>query len=173
MRQQEATLQEPQELRIKAQGQEGDLIPSEAEKPLICTEEAILYAINSPTPIEIPHEDITEIRSFTDKSLTGFFLLGHLFLFITFLLTALSIQLIVAGAPLLDVVTIGTYLSTVLAYPTALMFYKMEVGEAHVLRIETSEERFEFITTEDEKKFDRIYSVIQKREPVEITEYGQ
>ncbi len=172
MTQRQTTSEGPKEFHIETQAQEGDLILSEAEKQLICTEEAIRYAIDSPTPIEISREDVTETRRFTDQSLTGFSLLGHLFLFIALLLTALSVQLIVSGAPLLDVVTMGTYFSTVLAYPTALMFYKMEVGEAHILRIETPEERFEFITTENEEEFDRIHSEIQKREPIKGTSYG-
>ncbi|MCU4971152.1 hypothetical protein OB955_00165 [Halobacteria archaeon AArc-m2/3/4] len=125
-------------------------------QPLICTTKSIHYGTESANPIEIPHESITEMRIFIDKSLTGFSTLGHVFLLIAFFLTALSIQLVTSGAPLLDVITLGTYFSTLLAYPSALMFYKMEVGEAKVLRIETPENRFEFISTEDDCGFEDI-----------------
>ena len=163
MTQRQKTSEEPKELYIETQAQEGEFIANEAEKPLICTDGSVLYTTDSTPPIEIPYEEITETRRFTDQSLTGFHLLGHLFLFIALVLTALSVQVTRAGLPLFDVVTAGAYLATVLAYPTAITFYKKEVGEAHVLEIETSEEKFNFITTENQKEFDRIHSEVEKR----------
>ena len=136
--------------------QRGEFVDGAETGAFVCTTDRIEYAADSGDSVEIAHDEITRARTFRDRSLTGFSLLGHLFLFIALLLSAASVRVFLAGTPVLSVVGLGTYLSTAFAYPTALVFYRMEVGEATVLRVETADGRFEFVSRYDDCGFERV-----------------
>lgn len=139
--------------------QRGEFVEGGETGSFVCTTDRLEYG-GATNPVEIRFDDVVTARTFSDMSLAGFSLLGHLFSFVALFLTAASVKVFLAGTPLLSVVGLGTYLSTAFAYPTALLFYRMEVGEATVLRVDTDDDRFEFVSLDDDCGFERVVAAI-------------
>lgn len=148
----------------KINAQRGEYTIGNDDDQLIWTEERLRHedrSGNAVTVTRISREEITAVRTQVDKSVTGFGIMGAAVGAVALLLTVAAIELFAEGAPL-NAITVGTYFSAVLAWPTAVWLYRSEHGVINVLIVETEDEVFRFYTRADEE-FDRIVEDLRER----------
>lgn len=124
------------------------------EESLTFADDALIVG-DGDHPERILGEDIVDLQIYTEQGLSGFKLLGNIFGCIGVLMGILFIGAI-SGGFALNIYTLGTVSSSILAFTGLVHYRNMNHNPLDVLVVETADETHRFVSHDAREEFEQV-----------------